>query len=284
VKIALDPAMLNARPIDSALRAAVAAGFAYVELGNRDDLIPAFKPLTVQRGELAGIRRAAVASGLGIASVAVIQAWSNPDEVTRKQAVSWWRRGIEAAAELGSTRINSELTGDPNDPVRCRAAFQRSIEALLPDLEREGIDVAVEPHPGDFYETEAHALELIEAIGSPRVRYLHCLPHAYYLGDTVSEQIEAARGRIDHLHVADTYRPTRTIVNPAGLSARIHQHFDIGDGELDWDEVERALRSVGFDGIATVQVFGWDERAEESFRLGRAALERLLGSDGQTRP
>jgi myo-inositol catabolism protein IolH len=284
VKIALDPAMLNARPIDDAFAATAAAGYPYVELGNRTDLVPAFGPMTAPREELARVRRAAVASGLGIASVAVIQAWSNPDEDTRKQAVSWWRRGIEAAAELGSTRINSELSGDPNDPLRCRAAFLRSIETLLPDLEREGIDVAVEPHPGDFHETQADALELIEAIGSPRVRYLHCLPHAFYLGDTVAAQIEAARGRTDHLHVADTYRPTRTIVNPAGLSARIHQHFDVGDGELAWDEVERALRGVGFDGIATVQVFGWEERAEESFRLGRAALERLLGRDGLTRP
>lgn len=60
--------------------------------------------------------------------------------------------------------------------------------------------------------------------------------------------------------------------------ARIHQHLDIGRGELDWAELRGALQSVGFDGILTVQVFGWDERAEQSFQLNRAALERLFGA------
>ena len=61
-------------------------------------------------------------------------------------------------------------------------------------------------------------------------------------------------------------------------TTRIHQHLDIGRGELDWAETRGALRSVGFDGILSVQVFGWDERAEQSFQLNGAATERLFGA------
>jgi myo-inositol catabolism protein IolH len=281
MKIALDPAMLNARPVEAGLRSAAEAGYAYVELGNRDDFIPAFKAVCASPTDLARIRREAGASGVQIASVAVIQAWSSPDEDVRAQAVAWWRQGIAAAVELGCSRINSELSGDPNRPGECRAAFLRSIETLLPVLEREGIDVVAEPHPWDFVETTVDAVDLVRAIGSGRFRYLHCVPHTYYLGGTVADQVEYARGWFDHIHIADTYRPGRTIVNPPGLTTRVHQHFDIGHGELDWAEICGALRSVGFDGILTIQVFGWDEQAEQSFRLNRATAERLFAeADG----
>lgn len=281
MKIALDPALLNARPVEAGLRSAAEAGYAYVELGNRDDFVPAFKAVCASPADLARIRRAAVTSGVEIASVAVIQAWSSPDEDVRAQAVAWWRQGIAAAMELGCTRINTELSGDPNRPEECRDAFLRSIEALLPVLEREGIDVVAEPHPWDFVETTVGAVDLVRTIGSARFRYLHCVPHTYYLGGTAANQVEYARGWFDHVHIADTYRPERTIVNPPGLTTRIHQHFDIGRGELAWAEISGALRSVGFDGILTIQVFGWDDQAEQSFRLNRAAAERLFAeADG----
>lgn len=155
--------------------------------------------------------------------------------------------------------------------------MQHVADLAVGDQPRGGL-VSFEPHPWDFLETTAAGLGLIREIGSPRVRYLHCLPHAYYLGGSVSEQIELARGWFDHIHVADTFRPGRTIVNPPGLDHRIHQHFDIGRGELDWAAAAAALRAAGFDGIATVQLFGWPERAIASFRANRREAARILES------
>jgi myo-inositol catabolism protein IolH len=56
----------------------------------------------------------------------------------------------------------------------------------------------------------------------------------------------------------------RYIVNPPGSPARVHQHLDIGQGEVDWDTFFRTLAATEFDGIATVCVFAWEERARES--------------------
>lgn len=276
MRVALDPAMLAREPIEVAFQAAADAGYRSVELGNRDDLIGAFKAVAGEPRDLADVRRAAASAGVGIASVAVIQAWSSPDEEVRERAVAWWRDGIGAALALGCRRINTELSGDPGRPAECRSALMRSLETILPVLEREGLEVAVEPHPGDFAETTAEAIDLVRAVGSERLRYLHCVPHTFYLGGSVAEQLETAGGWFDHVHVADTFRPERTIVNPSGTGARIHQHWDIGSGEIAWDEVVRGLRAVGFDGLLTVQVFGWADRAGESFRANRLALERLF--------
>lgn len=278
MRIALDPAMVNDRPVAAAFTAAAESGYDAVELGNRGDVIPSFGAVAATPDELRAAHRAAGTAGVEIASVAVIQAWSSPDEERRAQAVAWWADGVRAAARLGCRRINSELSGNPNTPDACRSAFLRSIETLLPVFEKEDVVVSVEPHPWDFLETTESAVDLVREIGSDRVRYLHCVPHSYYLGGTITEQVRCARGWFDHVHLADTFRPERTITNPPGLDHRTHQHFDIGRGEIDWAEVVTALGHVGFDGLATVQVFGWEDRADESFRGSRAALAKLLAS------
>ena len=64
----------------------------------------------------------------------------------------------------------------------------------------------------------------------------------------------------------------RYIVNPPGSAVRVHQHLDIGQGEVDWDACFAALRRIRFDGILTSCVFAWEERAIESSRF---MLERI---------
>lgn len=279
MRIALDPAMLNDQPVPVAFAAAASAGYDAVEICNRPDFIPSFGPVAASRDELHAARRAADVAETDIISVAVIQALASPDEDERARAVAWWADGVRAAAELGCRRTNSELSGNPNLPDECRAAFLRSIEALVPVLEREDMTVSFEPHPWDFLETTESAIGLIRQIDNPRIRYLHCLPHTYYLGGAIRDQIELACGWFDHIHVADTFRPKRTIVNPPGLDHRNHQHFDIGYGELDWAAASAALRNAGFDGIATVQVFGWQDRASDSFRTNRTEVAKILENE-----
>ena len=84
-----------------------------------------------------------------------------------------------------------------------------------------------------------------------------------------------------HVHIADTFNHKassglRYIVNPPGSTARVHQHLDIGQGEVDWDVLFRTLAEIGFDGIATVCVFAWEERAEDSARVNLAEVSRYL--------
>ena len=43
--------------------------------------------------------------------------WSSPDEQERQAQVRNWRRLLEIASELECPMVNSEFSGDPNDPV-----------------------------------------------------------------------------------------------------------------------------------------------------------------------
>jgi myo-inositol catabolism protein IolH len=67
----------------------------------------------------------------------------------------------------------------------------------------------------------------------------------------------------------------RSSVRPAQSTVRVHQHLDIGQGEVDWPEFFGSLREGKFDGVATVCVFAWEERAPASaeFNLARVVHE-----------
>ena len=91
------------------------------------------------------------------------------------------------------------------------------------------------------------------------------------MGGDITGVMEYAGDLLTHLHVADSFdhrasSGLRYIVNPPGSTARIHQHLDIGQGEVDWDEFFGTLGRMKFDGIMTVCVFAWEERAHESSR------------------
>lgn len=89
--------------------------------------------------------------------------------------------------------------------------------------------------------------------------------------------LQYAGSKLSHLIIADTYNHKassglRYIVNPPGVVATVHQHLDIGQGEVNWEAFFGTLREIEFDGIATVSVFAWEDRPDESNRM---MLERV---------
>ncbi|HEV8650869.1 MAG TPA: TIM barrel protein, partial [Actinomycetes bacterium] len=92
---------------------------------------------------------------------------------------------------------------------------------------------------------------------------------------------------LTHLHIADSFdhrasSGLRYIVNPPGSPARVHQHLDIGQGEVDWDLFFGTLAELEFDGIATVCVFAWEDRAEESVRFNLEKVKENIAKFGGT--
>jgi myo-inositol catabolism protein IolH len=275
VKLAVDPTMLRDLPMPEVFRVVADVGFEHIELPPRLDVLPPRRGRRVSRDAVARIASASRDTGVGIASLFVVYPWASPDEVERQAAVRYLEQAFEVAVELGCERLNTELTGDPRDPFASEAAFWRSIEDVVPLLDRHGLTLAVEPHPYDFIEDGDQAVDLVRGVRSDRLRYLYCAPHTFTMGGDMRAMIEYSRDVLGHVHLADTFRPERTIVNPPG-DWRIHQHLDIGQGEIDWDEFFAAMREVAFDDVMTVTVFAWADRPVESFRANLAAARTHL--------
>jgi myo-inositol catabolism protein IolH len=281
VKITLDPYMLRDVPLLDLPGVVASLGYEYIELSPRTDFLPFFRYPRVDSGGVAAFRSALSSAGVSVASVLPLYRWSGPDEQERQAAVRYWRRAIEITAELGCPVMNSEFNGRPEQAAASEAAFWRSMEELLPIFEREGIRLVLEPHPDDSCEDGIAAVDLIRGINSPLVSFLYCAPHTFHQGGNMEQIMRYAGPLLTQLHLADTYDHRasgglRYIVNPPGSTARVHQHLDIGQGEVDWDLFFRTLAQIGFDGIATVCVFAWEERAADSARVNLAEVKRYL--------
>ncbi len=271
MKVALDPQMLSRVPLLDLPGVVADLGYEHIELSPRDDFLPFFRHPRVDRAGVAAFRAALAGAGVSVASVLPVYKWSGPDEGERQAAVRYWKRAIEITVELGCDVMNSEFNGRPEAAEASEAQFWRSLEELLPVFEREGIRLVLEPHPDDFCEDGMAAVDLIRGIDSDRVSFLYCAPHTFHQGGNLAEIMRYAGPLMTQLHLADTFDHRasgglRYIVNPPGSTARVHQHLDIGQGEVDWDLFFGTLAEVGFDGIATVCVFAWAERAEDSAR------------------
>jgi myo-inositol catabolism protein IolH len=282
VKIALDPYMLRDKvPLLELPRVVAELGYRYIEMSPRDDFLPFFNHPRVDSATIAAFRRELAAAGVEVASVLPLYRWSGPDEDERQAAVRYWKRAIQITSELGVGVMNSEFNGRPEAAARSESQFWRSMEELLPVFETEGIRLVLEPHPDYFIEDGKAAVDMIRGINSDLVSFLYCAPHTFHQGGDIEGILKYAGPLLTQLHLADSFdhrasSGLRYIINPPGSTARIHQHLDIGQGEVDWEVFFRTLAEVGFDGIATVCVFAWEERAEESSRTNLARVQEYV--------
>jgi len=283
VKIALDPYMIRSTPLLELPATVAELGFEWIELSPREDFMPFFLHPRADRDTVTAFKKALDSAGVGIASNLPLYRWSGPDEDERQAAVRYWKRAIEITVDLGCNVMNSEFNGRPEQASRSEGMFWKSMEELLPVFEREGVHLRLEPHPDDFVEDGITAVNMVKGINSPLVSFLYCTPHTFHQGGNMVEIMEVAGPLLTQVHLADCFDHTassglRYIVNPPGSTARVHQHLDMGQGEVDFPLFFDTLDRIGFDGILASCVFAWEDRAEESIRFARSEIDRYTQS------
>jgi myo-inositol catabolism protein IolH len=279
VKVALDPYMLRHVPLLELPGVVADLGYEYIELSPREDFTPFFLHPRASDDVVRQFKSALDGAGVKIACHLPLYRWAGPDEDERQAAVRYWRRAIQITVDLDCSVMNSEFNGRPEQASLSEAMWWKSMEELLPVFEREGMELRLEPHPDDFCEDGLTAVDMVRAVNSPLVSFLYCAPHTFHQGGNMVEILEYAGDKLTHLHVADSFDHRgsgglRYIVNPPGSTARVHQHLDIGQGEVNWDDFFGTLDRVGFDGIMTACVFAWEEKAHESCRFMREEIDR----------
>jgi myo-inositol catabolism protein IolH len=301
MKIALDPYMIRHLSLPELCRATAELGYEHIELSPRSDFLDWWVMPRATQERMAGFKQAMKAHGLGLATLQPMYRWASPFEDERQWAVRCWKRAIEVAVEMdcqlmisefgrGASPERSVLGGlgglgerpGANTKEMCEAAWFRSMDELLPIFEREGLTLSVEPHPEDWVEQLQPAADIVKNIGSKALKLSYIAPHTFYYGEDMAAMIREAAPVLAHVRVADTFNhkkssQLRYIVNPPGSTQiRVHQHLDMGQGEIDWDRFFKTLADVGFDGVLSSCVFAWEERAEDSSRFMRAEIQRYL--------
>ena len=168
------------------------------------------------------------------------------------------------------------------------------MDELLPIFEREGVQLILEPHPDDFIEDGLEAVNMIRGLNKDWIGFLYCTPHAFHQGHDAGDHHRGRRGEDPlrapgrclgphHVQRLCATSPTR----PATPS-RVHQHMEMGMGEVDYDAVFAALAAADFDGVISSCVFGWEEDARGVSERQRdkaiALVDQALRNRCRSRP
>jgi myo-inositol catabolism protein IolH len=285
-KIALDPTPFHAtHGLLDFPDVAARLGYPCLQLTPHPELLPFFRYPRADDDLVARLKKAAASAGVRISGLLPVQRISWPDEPQREAAVRNYKRVIQLAVQLEVPVINTEFSGRPERAEDSEAGFYRSMEELLPLVEREGLRWNFDPHPDDFVEDGLEAWRILRSLNSPAVGLVYVASHTFHYGDRAATLIPEAGSRLGAVYAADTFDHRRShhlryITNPPGTPARVHQHLKIGDGDVDWAQLFAALRAAGFldrpDALIVSNVFAEDETADETSRYQLRKISELI--------
>ncbi|ALC04680.1 Protein IolH [Corynebacterium deserti GIMN1.010] len=286
VRIALDPTpfhhdydLLDFPDVTARL------GYEYMQLTPHVDFGPFFRHPKADDDLVAALKKRAKDAGVTIPALLPVQRISWPEETQRVAAVRNMKRIIQLAVDLEVDTINTEFSGRPERSEDSEDAFYRSMDELLPTLEKEGIKFNIDPHPDDFVENGIEAWRVIRGLNSKQVGFVYVAPHSFHMGDQASDILNAVGDRLGAVYLSDSFdhhksHGLRYITNPPGNAVRVHQHLKIGDGDVNFDEIFGLLRSTGYldrdDALLVSNVFAEDEAAEEVSRYQLEKIKALI--------
>lgn len=286
VKIALDPTPFHhSHSLMEFPRVAAEAGYEWLQLTPHPDMIPFFNHPKADDDLVKQFKKACKDAGVGIASTLPVLRWSGPDEDAREAAVRYWKRVIRITAELGVDTIGTEFSGRPERAEESERMFYRSMEELVPIIEKEGIKVFIDPHPDDFVENGLAAWRVIRGINSKNFGMVYVASHTFHMQEQPLDIMRAAGSRIGIVHVSDTMDHTRShglryISNPPGNAVRVHQHLKVGDGDVNWEEFFGGLKEIGFldnpNSVMCSSVFAENETNFETAKFQLETIKRYI--------
>jgi len=193
----------------------------------------------------------------------------------RDRRVDLLCRAVWIASELRS-EVVSCWSGTPRPGVDTAVLWRRVVDGLGPVLDLAhtlGVVVCVEPEPGMFLATLDDVLELRERLGAPdHLRVTLDLGHLVCNESrTPAETVRAAGPLLANVQVDDMVRD-------------VHEHLELGTGDLDLDLVLATLVESGYAGLACVELPRHSHAAPavaaSSMAALRASLDRVVTTAG----
>jgi L-ribulose-5-phosphate 3-epimerase len=192
----------------------------------------------------------------------------DPDAARRERRIDFCRRSIDLAHELGAGLVSiwsgcapGNIAGDARG-VAMRAheplwdRLEQGLAKLLAHARGAEVRIAFEPEPGMFVERPTGYFELKRRLGAELGLTLD-VGHLLVTRDLpVADVIRAYAHDLAHVHLDD-------------IQDGVHEHCMFGKGELDLPATLRALASVGFSGMAAVEL------SRDSYRGAVAAGEAM---------
>ncbi len=222
------------------------AGFHGVEV-NRPDVI-----------EIGEILTAKAATGLEIAGVICTTHWgkplNHPDEHVREQGLNGLKLALKEAGELGCGRVllvpgvvKADMPYDDCWKYSVAAIKQAAIWA-----QEANTKIAVENVWNQFLTSPMEAVRFLEEIDSPSVGWHLDIGNIVTYG-WPEQWVRILGTRILNLHIKEFSRKKR---DAEGLWKGFQT--ELGEGDVNWAAVMKALDATGYNGYGIAEVPGGD--------------------------
>ncbi len=216
------------------------------------------------------LKRRLAATGLDVPCISSGQVFAadhlyftHPDEAVRSAAVERIEDMIRLAAEFGAKVNTGRVRGIIHDGETAETATARYLECIwrCADVaEPLGVELIVEPvnrYEVNFINSCAEGLELVRRACRPSVKLMPDLFHMNIEDADFREALEAARGYISYVHVADSNR------------------LAPGWGHMPFGEIFAILSDIGYNGYITAEILPKpdpDAAAAQAIRFLRAEV------------
>lgn len=174
------------------------------------------------------------------------------EEVDRERIHRYLKHVMDRASAVGGKLIvfgsgGARRVPDGFDPLEAQAQIAEFLHEAGAEAERYGITLAIEPlnrGESNILNSVPEALDMAEQADHPSVQVLADLYHMEKDGEPL-DHILQAKGRLTHVHVADTGR------------------FAPGTGDADTAGLFRRLKEIGYAGRISIEC-SWKNFEEEA--------------------
>jgi sugar phosphate isomerase/epimerase len=217
-----------------------------------------------------------------------------PDGV-RQRAAERMKDTARAAAQFGVTQVNG-FTGSPvwhllysfppNDFAEIDRAYETFAEVWNPIMDvfdQEGVRFGLEVHPTEIAYDFATTRKTLDAVDNREAFGINLDPShfAHQFLDTAQFALEFA-DRVYHVHVKDSKKRLdgrRSILGSHlnfGEEQRGWDFVSPGHGDVDFEELFRALNRIGYDGPLSIE---WEDSGMDREYGAQDALHFVRGTD-----
>jgi len=194
--------------------------------------------------DLDAIQDALNDAGLTLAALCLEPAFSLIRRGYERELVAGMRETAEVAERLGCSTVITTTGNTLDDETyeMSRRRVVRHLKALMPICEDHGLTLVLEPlntlvnHHGYWLTRMAHAVDIVEEVGSPSVKILMDLYHQQVQEGNLIANLTRYIPFIGHFHAA-------------GVPGR---HELVG-GELDYQAIFQAIDATGYQGFVGLE-------------------------------
>lgn len=219
---------------------------------------PDVRPALLNEARCRELRRRFDELGIALASVSYHGDVETPAERRANQ-----ERTIRVAQWIGAEVVvlNGERTVDRE---RQWPEHVRRFQALCRLADEAGVLLAVEPEPQLVIASTQDMVEMLAAVGSPRLRVNLDVGHARLTDGDIAASIRRLGPAIVHLHLED-------------IRGDVHRHLPFGEGDIDFSAVRGALAEIGYAGPYVADLFGQAAAPRDVAAQALEGLRRLFG-------